>query len=94
MERKSVKKNKNIETLVEQVAIDDEQHLWESKKLGADKKHVKKSSLYKAPAKLISIRIPDDVLEILKILADREGLRYQTYVVRLLKKHTRQKKVI
>jgi predicted DNA binding CopG/RHH family protein len=71
---------------------DDEQHLWESKQLGTDKKYTKKSSLYKAPAKLISIRIPDDVLDVLKMLADKEGLRYQTYVVSLLKKHIRQKK--
>ena len=91
MERKPVNKKK-IAALVEKISSDDEQQLWESKQLGAEKKHARKSSLYKAPAKLISIRIPDDVLEILKTLADKEGLRYQTYVVSLLKKHTRQKK--
>lgn len=93
MERKSVSK-KNLNALAEKISSDDEQDLWEDKELGADKKHAKKSSFYKAPAKLISIRIPDDVLEILKLLADKEGLRYQTYVVSLLKKHTRHKKAI
>ena len=93
MERKSVKKSKRIEALIDQVSSDDEQHAWENKELGAEKKHTKKSNFYKAPAKLISIRIPDDVLDVLKILAEKEGLKYQTYVVSLLKKHTRQKKV-
>lgn len=91
MERKAITKKK-IADLVDKISSDDEQALWEHKKLGATSKHAKKSSLYKAPAKLISIRIPDDVLEVLKVLAEKEGLRYQTYVVSLLKKHTRQKK--
>ena len=93
MERKSVKKSKRIESLIDQISTDDEQQMWENKELGAQKKHTKKSSFYKAPAKLISIRIPDDVLDVLKLLAEKEGLRYQTYVVSLLKKHTRHKKV-
>lgn len=91
MERKPVNKKK-IEALAKKVSSDDEQHLWETKQLGSDKKHAKTSSFYKSPAKLISIRIPDEVLEILKALAEKEGLRYQTYVVSLLKKHIRQKK--
>ena len=92
MERKPINKKK-IAALADKIASDDEQPLWENKELGADPKQAKKSSLYKAPAKLISIRIPDELLEALKSLAEKEGLRYQTYVVSLLKKHTRQKKV-
>jgi len=91
MERKAVNKKKAA-MAAEKIYADDEQQLWEEKKLGADKKHAKKSSIYKAPAKLISIRIPDELLESLKALAEKEGLRYQTYVVSLLTKHARQKK--
>jgi predicted DNA binding CopG/RHH family protein len=91
MERKAIKK-KDIASIAEKIASDGEQSLWENKKLGFENKYAKRSSLYKAPAKLISIRIPDEVLEVLKVLAEKEGLRYQTYVVSLLKKHARQRK--
>lgn len=91
MRRRSVNKKKTA-SLAEHITSDEEQALWESKRLGSESKYAKKSSFYKAPAKLISIGIPDDVLEILKVLADKEGFRYQTYVVSLLKKHTRQRK--
>ncbi len=53
MERKPVNKKK-IEALAKKVSSDDEQHLWETKQLGTEKKHAKVGSFYKSPAKLIS----------------------------------------
>ena len=91
MERKSMSK-KELEKLASDATSDDEQELWEKKKLGNDPKHAERSDTYKPPSKLISIRVPDEVLEELKIIADKEGLRYQTYIISLLKKHVRTKK--
>ena len=91
MERKPMSK-KELEKLAKEATSDEEQELWEQKKLGNDPKHAKRSEQYKAPSKLISIRLPDEVLEGLKEIADEEGLRYQTYIVSLLKKHVRKKK--
>lgn len=91
MERKSIKK-KNLEKFADEVTNDDEQILWEKKELGRDPKYAGKSDLYKPPSKLISIRVPEEILELLKAIADKEGLRYQTYIISLLKKHVRQKK--
>lgn len=64
----------------------------ENKQLGAEAKHAKRSDFYKAPSKLISIRVPDEVAEQLKSMAEDEGLRYQTYIISLLTKHVRRKK--
>jgi len=90
MERKPIKK-KTKEKLSKHATRDDEQRLWEEKKLGNDIKHTERSNLYKSNSKLISIRIPEDVLEDIKNIADKEGLRYQTYIVSLLKKHVKRK---
>ena len=92
MERKPMSK-KEIEKFAKEVTADDEQELWEKKQLGTDPKHAKRSDFYKAPAKLISIRVPDELLEELKVMAEKEGLRYQTYIISLLKKHVRKRKV-
>lgn len=83
---------KDLEKFANDATSDDEQELWEKKKLGNDPKHVERSEAYKPPSKLISIRVPDEVLEELKMIADKEGLRYQTYIISLLKKHVRSKK--
>ena len=91
MGRKPMNK-KYSEKFAHNATSDDEQIKWENKGLGADAKHVKKSSFFKAPSKLISIRIPDEVLEEIKDMAEGEGLRYQTYIVSLLAKHVRKKK--
>ncbi len=91
MERKSMKK-KDLEKFAHDATSDEEQSKWENKSLGTDTKHIKKSSFFKAPSKLISIRIPDEVLEEIKDMAEGEGLRYQTYIVSLLAKHVRKKK--
>jgi predicted DNA binding CopG/RHH family protein len=83
---------KAIEKLAAEATSDEEQELWEKKKLGTDPKHTERGTTYKTPSKLISIRVPDEVLCDLKIIADKEGLRYQTYVVSLLKKHVMKMK--
>lgn len=54
---------KDLETFAAEVTTDEEQELWETKKLGKDPKHAKRSTFYKAPSKLISIRVPEEVLE-------------------------------
>ncbi len=91
MERKPMTK-KELEEFAREATSDDEQKLWEKKKLGTDAQHVGRSHFYKAPSKLISIRVPEEVLEDLKTIADHEGLRYQTYIISLLTKHVRRKK--
>ena len=91
MERKSINK-KDLEKFAAEATSDEEQELWEKKLLGNDPKHARQSSFYKTPSKLISIRIPDEVLLELKAIAESEGLRYQTYIVSLLKKHLKRKK--
>ena len=90
MERKPMSK-KEKEEFAKEATSDEEQIKWENKELGADKKYVKKSSFYKAPSKLISLRIPDEVLASLQDMADLEGLKYQTYIISLLKKHVKKK---
>lgn len=91
MEHKSMTKDE-IEKFASDATSDSEQELWEKKKLGKDAKHTVKSKAYKGPSKLISLRVPEEVLESLKTIADTEGLRYQTYIISLLKKHIRTKK--
>ena len=91
MERKPMTPDE-IERFASQAIKDGEQKLWEEKKLGTDPAHATKSKEYKAPSKLISLRVPEEVLESLKLIADTEGLRYQTYIISLLKKHVTQKK--
>jgi len=83
---------KELEKFAKEAVSDEEQELWEKKKLGNDTKNVKRSEFYKAPSKLISIRVPDEVLEELKDLAEKNGLRYQTYIISLLKKHVVQRR--
>jgi predicted DNA binding CopG/RHH family protein len=83
---------KDLEKFINDATDDEEQALWEKKKLGADARFIKRSEFYKAPSKLISIRVPEEVLEELKAIAGKEGLRYQTYIISLLKKHVRRKK--
>ncbi len=81
---------KELEKFANKATSDSEQKKWENKKLGVDKNKVSKSNFKKSPSKLISIRVPDDVLDALRILAEEEGLRYQTYVVSILKKHIKK----
>ncbi len=91
MEQKSIKQKK-LEIFAQKATSDEEQNRWENKSLGTDAKHVKKSSLFAAPSKLISIRTPDKILGEIKDMAEGEGLRYQTYIVSLLAKHVKNKK--
>ena len=87
-----LKSAKELERIADKLTSDDEQELWENKKLGATKKYAKKSRFFKTPAKLISIRVPEELLDELKDLAETEGLRHQTYIVSLLIKHVNRKK--
>ncbi len=91
MERKSMTP-KELEDFAHEATSDKEQERWEKKKLGNDAKHARRSEFFKAPSKLISIRVPDEVLEQLKDMAEDEGLRYQTYIISLLTKHVKRKK--
>lgn len=91
MERKSMTKEE-LEEFARNATSDENQEKWESKELGADSKSSQKSKAYKAPSKLISIRVPEEVLNELKVIADKEGLRYQTYLISLLKKHVKGSK--
>ena len=89
MERKPMSKKEQTK-FAAGATNDEEQELWEMKKLGTDSAHVLRNDSYKPPSKLISIRVPEDVLGQLKGLADSEGLRYQTYIISLLKKHVKK----
>ncbi len=91
MEHKPMTKDE-IEKFATDATSDSEQELWEKKELGKDVQYVTKSKTYKGPSKLISLRVPEEVLETLKDIADTEGLRYQTYIISLLKKHIKTKK--
>lgn len=95
MERKPMKKMtpKERKKFARQGTSDKEQLLWEKKKLGKSKEHVEKSKFFKNPTKLISIRVPEELLHELKEIAEEEGLRYQTYILSLLTKHVRHKKI-
>ncbi len=75
----------------------DDAELWETKQLGASVEHAKPASaeddkaldddLGLAP---ISLRLQKDVVAKLKILANQEGLGYQTYIRQLLTRHVRE----
>ena len=83
---------KEKEKFAKKATDDEDQALWENKKLGKSKDHVAKSSFFKDPTKLISIRLPEGLLIELKEIADEEGLRNQTYIVSLLAKHIKSRK--
>ena len=93
MERKTMTKEE-LEKFAQEATSDEEQKRWENKGLGTDKAHAKRSDKFKPPSKLISIRVTEEVLEALKQIADDEGLKYQTYVASLLKKHVKSKKAV
>ncbi len=84
---------KEKEAFAKKATDDEEQALWEKKKLGKNKSHVGKGKFFKEPSKLISIRLPEGLLIELREIADEEGLRYQTYIVSLLTKHIKNRKV-
>ena len=90
MERKPMS-NKEKEKLASEATSDEEQAKWEKKELGAEGKYVEKSKFYKAPGKLVSLRVPEEVLSSLQGLADLEGLKCQSYILSLLKKHVKKK---
>lgn len=84
--------DKEKRKLAEAYTNDKEQDKWENKELGNDPKHAKKSKILLKRSGPISIRIPPDVLEDLKDIAEVEGYKYQTYIVALLKRHVKEKR--
>lgn len=79
------------ESFAQKATSDKEQKKWENKELGTDKEYSKKSDFYKPPSKLVSIRIPEETLTLIKDLAEKKGLKYQTYIISLLKNHVEKK---
>ncbi len=79
----------------------EDEELWDSRELGATEEHAKRASpeLEKQihdslNLQAISIRLPVDVLEQLKILAHNDGIGYQPFirqiVTRFAREHTKQ----
>lgn len=73
------------------------EELWDSKKLGASKKYVRKASLdqenkldIKLGLQTISIRLQKNLIDNLKCLAEEDGIGYQPYIRQVLTRHVRQ----
>lgn len=72
---------------------------WESRKLGASEKFVRKSSSKHEKnldanlgLQTISIRLQKNLIEDLKSLASADGIGYQPYIRQLLMRHVRNEK--
>jgi len=79
------KQNKSLSANVD----DENQKKWENKKLGHDSKHAK--AVYFETKKIVptSMRLPQELIDGLKILAEESGIPYQTYIKMILTKHIR-----
>jgi len=84
----------NNEKWMEDALNDGNQEAWETGKLGRDKasaEAVSKPRNATKPAPPTSIRLPSELREALKALAEEEGLKYQTYIRHILTKHVKSK---
>lgn len=85
------KQKKDIKKWVDGISSDENQQLWEEGQLGKDLKNSKVSddlSLGEKPMPT-SIRLPKNLIEELKKMAQEEGLPYQTYLKMVLIKHVK-----
>ena len=90
------KQNKKIEKWVDENTGDSnkDQQKWESGELGRDIEYSKVSqelSSHDRPMPT-SIRLPKNLIDELKLLAQEEGLPYQTYLKMVLIKHVKHVK--
>ena len=90
-----MKKTKVDKKFIEDALNDGNQEAWESGRLGRDKKHAKSVDLNIKKKNLpTSIRLPVNLVDSLKSLAEEEGVPYQTYLKMILMRHLRSKKKI
>jgi predicted DNA binding CopG/RHH family protein len=87
-----MKNKQNIET-----GFEDEEK-WDNKELGAEPQYARKVSKERAERindsldlHPISIRLPSDVIELLKKFAHEDGIGYQPLVRQLITKYTRER---
>ncbi|MBF0442264.1 MAG: hypothetical protein HQK54_10185 [Oligoflexales bacterium] len=81
------KRTKKLEKIADQISSDDFQEKWENGELGNSEEYAK------ATKRPTSIRLPDSLIDELKLLAKREGLSsYQTYIKMILTKHVKKEK--
>ena len=88
-----MKKNKIDKKFIEEALNDGNQEAWESGQLGRDPDHAKAIDLKIDKKNLpTSIRLPLNLVDSLKELADEEGIPYQTYLKMVLMRHVRAKR--
>jgi len=83
--------------LAEESLSDGNQQAWEQGHLGRDPKHARRlpedeAQRYLGEKKGTSVRLPDDLIADLRMLAARKGLAYQAYMRMVLIEHVRAQK--
>lgn len=83
------KQNKDIKKWVDEISDDENQKLWEEGQLGKNLEYSKVSDdlSFREKPMPTSIRLPKNLIEELKKMANEEGLPYQTYLKMVLIKH-------
>ena len=76
------KTKKELEARAEELLYNEEE--WEERKLGASEKHAK-------VMRKTTIRLPDEMIMELKIIAADNGMPYQTYLRWVLHEHIKEK---
>lgn len=70
---------------------------WDNQELGASEEHVRRASPAREKVlderlglQTISIRLQKSLIDILKNLAEEDGIRYQPYIRQILTRHARK----
>ncbi len=69
---------------------DETQELWETGQLGKDPEFAKSVHMDLKKSFPTSMRLPKELVDSLKILAEESGIPYQTYVKMVLTKHVKR----
>jgi len=87
---------KNTHKITEEGFEDEDK--WENRELGAEEQYVKKASPERTKRinqslglQLISIRLPQEILEAFKKFAHEDGIGYQPLIRQIITKYTRDR---
>ncbi len=89
-----MKRTPELEKKASEFLDDGEQEAWENGELGRDVKHMEfvseeetKKFITAKETYATSIRLPKELVSNLRLLAEKNGLNYQTYLKMILSRH-------